>query len=149
MIYHCATNNSFVWLLLVYGFKGILLIFGLFLAWETRKVKIAALNDSHHIGNSPYSSELLSIVKPGFIQIKTTVELPKCWLGRCKPFKHCSACVQFRIFVKDSLVFYLCDTATVSPRRQHFIHSYDFCRFERSPKTDTFRRWLIFCNKAA
>ncbi|KAJ7363713.1 hypothetical protein OS493_009876 [Desmophyllum pertusum] len=55
MSYHCATNNSFVWLLLVYGFKGILLIFGLFLAWETRKVKIAALNDSHHIGMAVYN----------------------------------------------------------------------------------------------
>ena len=57
MIYYCTTNNSFVWLLLVYGFKGILLIFGLFLAWETRKVKIAALNDSHHIGRSPSNHE--------------------------------------------------------------------------------------------
>ena len=50
MIYHCTTNKPFVWLLLVYGFKGILLIFGLFLAWETRKVKIATLNDSRYIG---------------------------------------------------------------------------------------------------
>ena len=54
MTYYCAMNNSFVWLLLVYGFKGIVLVFGLFLAWETRKVKIAALNDSHHIGKSAY-----------------------------------------------------------------------------------------------
>ena len=57
MIYYCTTKNSFVWLLLVYGFKGILLIFGLFLAWETRNVKIAALNDSHHIGRSPSNHE--------------------------------------------------------------------------------------------
>ena len=70
MIYHCAMNNSFVWLLLVYGFKGILLIFGSFLAWETRKVKIAALNDSHHIGKSTYPSKFLTTVKSGFIGIQ-------------------------------------------------------------------------------
>ena len=68
MIYHCAMNNSFVWLLLVYGFKGILLIFGLFLAWETRKVKIAALNDSHHIGKSAYLPMFLTTVRSGLKQ---------------------------------------------------------------------------------
>ena len=70
MIYHCTMNNSFVWLLLVYGFKGILLIFGSFLAWETRKVKIAALNDSHHIGKFAYSPKFLTTVKSGFIEIE-------------------------------------------------------------------------------
>lgn len=39
-------------MLLVFGFKGILLLFGLFLAWETRKVEIATLNDSRYIGKS-------------------------------------------------------------------------------------------------
>ena len=39
-----------LWLGLIYGFKGVLLLFGLFLAWETRNVKIAALNDSQHVG---------------------------------------------------------------------------------------------------
>lgn len=55
MVYYCAMNRTVIWLLLVYGFKGILLIFGSFLAWETRKVKIAALNDSHHIGMAVYN----------------------------------------------------------------------------------------------
>ena len=36
----------------MFGFKGILLLFGLFLAWETRKVEIATLNDSRYIGKS-------------------------------------------------------------------------------------------------
>jgi gamma-aminobutyric acid type B receptor len=39
-----------IWLIVVYGTKALLLLFGLFLAWETRKVKISALNDSQHIG---------------------------------------------------------------------------------------------------
>ena len=73
LIYHCTMNNSYVWLLLVYGFKGILLIFGLFLAWETRKVKIAALNDSHYIGKSTYTSKFLTAVKSKFMEIETIV----------------------------------------------------------------------------
>ncbi len=40
-----------VWQLLLYSIKGILLIFGVFLAWQTRKVTIPALNDSKYIGN--------------------------------------------------------------------------------------------------
>jgi len=62
IIYHCAMDNPYVWLLLVYGFKGILLVFGLFLAWETRKVKIAALNDSHHIGMAVYNVFIVCII---------------------------------------------------------------------------------------
>jgi 7 transmembrane sweet-taste receptor of 3 GCPR. len=34
----------------MYCYKGFLLIFGLFLAWETRNVKVAVLNDSKYIG---------------------------------------------------------------------------------------------------
>lgn len=35
----------------LYAYKGLLLIFGLFLAWETRNVTVTALNDSKFIGN--------------------------------------------------------------------------------------------------
>lgn len=49
-LYTCEVNNITVWLGLLYSYKGILLLFGLFLAWETRNVKIPALNDSHYIG---------------------------------------------------------------------------------------------------
>ena len=49
--YTCEVNRIEIWLGLLYSYKGILLLFGLFLAWETRNVKIPALNDSHHIGN--------------------------------------------------------------------------------------------------
>lgn len=44
-----------MWLGIVYAYKGILLVFGAFLAWETKNVKIQALNDSRHIGISVYN----------------------------------------------------------------------------------------------
>ena len=49
-VYTCEVDNVIIWLGLLYSYKGILLLFGLFLAWETRNVKIPALNDSRHIG---------------------------------------------------------------------------------------------------
>ena len=53
-VYTCEVNNMMIWLGILYPYKGILLLFGLFLAWETRNVKIPALNDSHHIGMSAW-----------------------------------------------------------------------------------------------
>ena len=46
----------------LYGYKGILLLFGVFLAWETRNVTIPALNDSKYIGMSVYNVVILSSI---------------------------------------------------------------------------------------
>ena len=42
----CESKEKFRWLGILCGYKGVLLLFGAFLAWETRNVTIAALNDS-------------------------------------------------------------------------------------------------------
>lgn len=46
----------------LFAYKGILLLFGLFLAWETRNVTIPALNDSKYIGMSVYNVFVLAII---------------------------------------------------------------------------------------
>jgi gamma-aminobutyric acid type B receptor len=46
----------------LYGYKGIILLFGVVLAWETRNVKIPALNDSKYIGISVYNVVILSAI---------------------------------------------------------------------------------------
>ena len=46
----------------LYGYKGILLLFGVFLVWETRNVTIPALNDSKYIGISVYNVVILSAI---------------------------------------------------------------------------------------
>ncbi|XP_063962940.1 gamma-aminobutyric acid type B receptor subunit 2-like [Lytechinus pictus] len=60
----CRRNgiNSLSWLSGIYIFNGILLMFGLFLAFETRAVKIRALNDAKNIGISVYNVSILSSV---------------------------------------------------------------------------------------
>lgn len=37
---------------LLYGYKGLLLIFGLFLAYETRSIKLKQINDSRLVGSA-------------------------------------------------------------------------------------------------
>ena len=41
-------------------YKGVLLLFGVFLAWETRNVQYEELNDSHNIGVAVYNILLFS-----------------------------------------------------------------------------------------
>jgi len=62
MVEHCESETLSYWLGAVYAFKGLLLVFGVFLAWETRGVTIPALNDSRYIGMSVYNVVILSIL---------------------------------------------------------------------------------------
>ncbi|XP_072030589.1 gamma-aminobutyric acid type B receptor subunit 2-like [Amphiura filiformis] len=61
-IEECSCSYMLYWLLTLCGYKGLLLIFGAFLAWEIRKVKIGALNDSKLIAISIYNVTILCIV---------------------------------------------------------------------------------------
>lgn len=51
----CTSNHPKIWLGVVYAYKGLMLAFGAMMAWETRNVTFAALNDSKHIGISVYN----------------------------------------------------------------------------------------------
>ena len=57
---HCDAN--LIWYCLVFGFKGLLLIFGLFLAYETRSVKLKQINDSKLICMSIYNVVILCMI---------------------------------------------------------------------------------------
>ena len=60
----CRAADSqarYIWLGILLAYKGIFLIVGLFLAFETRKVKIRQLNDSKLIGMSVYGIVVLSV----------------------------------------------------------------------------------------
>ncbi|KAL5005108.1 hypothetical protein ScPMuIL_018564 [Solemya velum] len=60
-VYACESKST-LWLPMLYGLKGLLLLFGVFLAWETRNVKIPALNDSKNIGLCIYNVFTMSAV---------------------------------------------------------------------------------------
>ncbi|XP_043276571.1 gamma-aminobutyric acid type B receptor subunit 2 isoform X2 [Venturia canescens] len=56
----CRSQHTNGWLAALYAYKGLLLIVGVYMAWETRHVKIPALNDSQYIGMSVYSVVITS-----------------------------------------------------------------------------------------
>lgn len=49
---YCQSNHMTIFVSSIYAYKGLLMAFGCFLAWETRNVNIPALNDSKYIGES-------------------------------------------------------------------------------------------------
>eukprot|EP00794_Sanderia_malayensis_P017040 gene17040-18755_t len=61
-VYHCASKYGLYFSSTILAYKGILLLLGLFLAWETRKVEVSALNDSKFIGMAVYNVAALSAI---------------------------------------------------------------------------------------
>ncbi|XP_065170312.1 gamma-aminobutyric acid type B receptor subunit 1 isoform X2 [Atheta coriaria] len=59
---HCESENNTVWLGVIYGYKGLVLVFGLFLAYETRSVKVKQINDSRYVGMSIYNVVILCLI---------------------------------------------------------------------------------------
>ena len=57
----CTSNTSLIWLSFLFAYKGFVLLAGLFLAFETRRVKIKPLNDSRFITMSVYGLVIVSI----------------------------------------------------------------------------------------
>ncbi|XP_022836393.1 gamma-aminobutyric acid type B receptor subunit 2-like isoform X2 [Spodoptera litura] len=59
---YCQSERMTIFIGIIYAYKGLLLVFGAFLAWETRHVSIPALNDSQHIGLSVYNVLIMCIM---------------------------------------------------------------------------------------
>ena len=57
----CTSEGSLTWMPVFFAYKGFVLLAGLFLAFETRKVKIKSLNDSRFIATSIYGAVIVSI----------------------------------------------------------------------------------------
>ncbi|XP_041357870.1 gamma-aminobutyric acid type B receptor subunit 1-like [Gigantopelta aegis] len=57
----CYSHHLQKWLGVFYVYKGLLLVFGVYMAWETRSVKIPALNDSQYIGLNVYNVVIMSL----------------------------------------------------------------------------------------
>ncbi|XP_056642888.1 gamma-aminobutyric acid type B receptor subunit 1 isoform X1 [Diorhabda sublineata] len=59
---HCESQHNNVWLSVIYAYKGLVLIFGLFLAYETRSMKVKQINDSRYVGMSIYNVVILCLI---------------------------------------------------------------------------------------
>ncbi|XP_077991826.1 gamma-aminobutyric acid type B receptor subunit 2-like isoform X1 [Glandiceps talaboti] len=61
-IHSCSSEHIWWWVGAVCGQKGLLLIFGCFLAHETRNIQVEGLNDARQIGISIYNIMMASLV---------------------------------------------------------------------------------------
>ncbi|KOX80340.1 Gamma-aminobutyric acid type B receptor subunit 1 [Melipona quadrifasciata] len=59
---HCESIHNNIWLGLIYSYKGLILVFGLFLAYETRSIKVKQINDSRYVGMSIYNVVVLCLI---------------------------------------------------------------------------------------
>ncbi|XP_029037145.2 gamma-aminobutyric acid type B receptor subunit 1 isoform X1 [Osmia bicornis bicornis] len=59
---HCESAHNNIWLGLMYSYKGVILVFGLFLAYETRSIKVKQINDSRYVGMSIYNVVVLCLI---------------------------------------------------------------------------------------
>ncbi|XP_038068448.1 gamma-aminobutyric acid type B receptor subunit 2-like isoform X1 [Patiria miniata] len=65
IIRYCSSEHAQYFTIALYGLKGVLLTFGLFLAWETRNIAVTRLNDSKYIAASVYMVALtIALVVP-------------------------------------------------------------------------------------
>ncbi|KAK8763307.1 hypothetical protein V5799_034087 [Amblyomma americanum] len=60
------------WLGALYIYKGLLLVVGCYMAWETRQVQIPALNDSQYIGMSVYNAVITSALVVALANVIST-----------------------------------------------------------------------------
>ncbi|XP_077991332.1 gamma-aminobutyric acid type B receptor subunit 2-like isoform X2 [Glandiceps talaboti] len=61
-VHSCTSDHFWWWCGAIYGQKGLLLIFGCYLAHETRNIQVEGLNDSRQIGISIYNIMMASLV---------------------------------------------------------------------------------------
>lgn len=59
---HCKSTHHPVWLGIMYAYKGLQLVLGLFLAYETRSVKLKQINDSRLVGMAIYNVAILCMI---------------------------------------------------------------------------------------
>ncbi|XP_046335759.2 gamma-aminobutyric acid type B receptor subunit 2-like [Haliotis rufescens] len=58
----CSCKYGGYWVAVLLAFKGLLLLFGLFLTWQTRHISIDAINDSRYSRMSVYTVALVSLI---------------------------------------------------------------------------------------
>lgn len=100
----CIGRHSTAWLVTFYAFHSLMLVFGLFLAFETRKVTIAVLNDSRFIGISVYNVVLLCAIGVPVSYISSNPTIGFCLI--CAVILFCTSVTLSVLFIpKVGLLF--------------------------------------------
>ncbi|EMP33496.1 Gamma-aminobutyric acid type B receptor subunit 1 [Chelonia mydas] len=68
---HCSSTKMNTWLGIFYGFKGLLLLLGIFLAYETKSVSTEKINDHRAVGMAIYNVAGLLLLLGIFLAYET------------------------------------------------------------------------------
>ncbi|XP_024921135.1 gamma-aminobutyric acid type B receptor subunit 1 isoform X2 [Cynoglossus semilaevis] len=62
LLEHCSSIKMNTWLGVVYGYKGLLLLLGIFLAYETKSISTEKINDHRAVGMAIYNVAVLCLI---------------------------------------------------------------------------------------
>ncbi|XP_058475233.1 gamma-aminobutyric acid type B receptor subunit 1 isoform X1 [Solea solea] len=62
LLEHCSSIKMNTWLGVVYGYKGLLLLLGIFLAYETKSISTEKINDHRAVGMAIYNVAVLCMI---------------------------------------------------------------------------------------
>ncbi|XP_049606435.1 LOW QUALITY PROTEIN: gamma-aminobutyric acid type B receptor subunit 1 [Syngnathus scovelli] len=62
LLEHCSSEKMNTWLGVVYAYKGLLLLLGIFLAYETKSVSTEKINDHRAVGMAIYNVAVLCLI---------------------------------------------------------------------------------------
>uniref|UniRef100_A0A6Q2XPD3 Gamma-aminobutyric acid (GABA) B receptor, 1b n=1 Tax=Esox lucius TaxID=8010 RepID=A0A6Q2XPD3_ESOLU len=62
LLEHCSSQKMNTWLGVVYGYKGLLLLLGIFLAYETKSISTEKINDHRAVGMAIYNVSVLCMI---------------------------------------------------------------------------------------
>ncbi|KAM4601346.1 gamma-aminobutyric acid type B receptor subunit 1 isoform 1-T1 [Polymixia lowei] len=72
LLEHCSSEKMNTWLGVVYGYKGLLLLLGIFLAYETKSVSTEKINDHRAVGMAIYNVAVLCMITAPVTMILTS-----------------------------------------------------------------------------
>jgi len=99
-IYHyCYSRHQGYWLAAIYVYKGLLLAFGTFLAWETRSVTVPELNDSKYIGACIYNVVVVCIFGVPLMHVLPVDEATMMYILKSCLIIFCTSICQCIIFI--------------------------------------------------
>ncbi|XP_033638862.1 gamma-aminobutyric acid type B receptor subunit 2-like [Asterias rubens] len=58
----CTSENNTIWIMAMLIYKAFVVVFGAFLSWSTRNIKMEGLNDSYYVGLSIYNTVICCVV---------------------------------------------------------------------------------------
>ncbi|KAJ8273817.1 hypothetical protein GJAV_G00105840 [Gymnothorax javanicus] len=72
LLEHCSSEKMNIWLGVVYGYKGLLLLLGIFLAYETKSISTEKINDHRAVGMAIYNVSVLCMITAPVTMILTS-----------------------------------------------------------------------------